>query len=360
MDLISFRWPARLLWPAALLFSLAACSQQATDDAPQNGGATVVPVVTADTALQTITDRIEAVGTTRARRSVEITARVSNVVTDIGFNEGNFVDKGQVLITLESTEAQANLAAAEAALAEIRAQYERTQELIRSNAVSQSLLDQQTAQMNAAEARVAAARSILQDHTLRAPFAGRTGLRNVSIGTMVTPGTAITTLDHISEMNLDFSVPESYLATLAPGQPVNARSIAYPDEVFTGVVDSIDSRIDPVTRTVTVRARIANEEGRLRPGMFMTVALQKNPRETIMVPELALVAEGDSKFVFVVQDDTALMREVETGARLPGAVEIVSGLKAGEEIVIEGTQSLQHGVPVRRVEGSAGGRLAEK
>ncbi|HEX7031078.1 MAG TPA: efflux RND transporter periplasmic adaptor subunit [Gammaproteobacteria bacterium] len=311
----------------------------------------VVPVVTAIVAEQEISDRIESVGTTSANDSVEITARVSNVVTRINFNEGALVEKGDVLVELESSEARANLAEAEADLVEIRSQYERSRELIRSNVISQSVLDQQQAQVNAAEARVAAARAVLADHTLRAPFDGRVGLRRVSIGTLVTPGTVVTTLDQIREMQLDFAVPESYIATLAPGQPVNAHSVAYPDETFTGVVDSINTRIDPVTRTVTVRARIANENGRLRPGMFMTVTLQKNPRNAIVVPELALVPEGGNKFVFVVQDDTALLREVEIGTRMPGSVEIIRGLQEGDEIVVEGTQSLRHGMSVRRVEG---------
>lgn len=339
----------RFLLPGLALVLLAACERNETNGTSED--VTVVPVVTAVVSTQQVTDRIEAIGTTRANDSVEITARVSNVVTRITFDEGAIIKKGSVLVELESTEARANLAEAEADLVEIRTQYDRSQELIRNNVISQSVLDQQYSQVRAAEARVAAARAVLADHTLRAPFDGRVGLRRISIGSLVTPGTVITTLDQISEMKLDFSVPESYLATLAPGQVVNARSVAYPDELFTGVVDSIDTRVDPVTRTVTVRAKIANEEGRLRPGMFMVVVLQKNPRDALVVPELALVPEGDRKFVFVVQDDIAMQRQVETGTRVPGAVEITGGLEPGEEIVIEGTQSLRHGSPVRRVDG---------
>lgn len=341
-----FRLSARPLLTGFALLLFGACAQETSEE--QQQGPRVVPVVTAAAARQQITDRIEAVGTTRASDSVEITARVSNVITRINFTEGAQVKKGHVLVELESSEARANLAEAEAALVEIRTQYERSQELIRSNVISQAVLDQQKAQMNAAEARVAAARAVLADHTLRAPFDGRTGLRRVSVGSLVTPGTVITTLDHVSEMNLDFAVPESYLATLAVGQPVTAQSVAYPEATFTGVVDSIDARIDLVTRTVTVRARIENGEGRLRPGMFMTVVLEKNPRNVLVVPEIALVPEADRKFVFIVQDDVAIQREVEIGARVPGAVEITAGLAPGEEVVIEGTQSLRHGAPIRR------------
>lgn len=341
----------RLLAPClapSLALLLAACAEN--EPAVQQEE-TVVPVVTSVIAEEQIADRIESVGTTRANDSVEITARVSNVVTRINFNEGSLVRKGDVLVELEASEARANLAEAQADLVEIQSQYDRSQELIRSNVISQSVLDQQAAQVNAAKARVAAARAVLADHTLRAPFDGRVGLLRVSRGSLVTPGTVITTLDQVREMQLDFAVPEAYLSTLAPGQAVHARSVAYPDEVFTGVVDSINTRVDPVTRTVMVRARISNEKGRLRPGMFMTVTLSKNPRDTILVPELALVSEGDHRFVFVVQDDTALLREVETGTRIPGEVEITAGLEIGDEIVIEGTQSLRHGMRIRRVEG---------
>lgn len=345
MHLMFNRRPAFFVLPVVLLFALSACTE--TDEAASSAERDAVPVVVATVASETITDRVEAVGTTRASESIEVTARVTNVITELGFRAGDLVEQGHVLARLESSEARANLAEAEANLAEIRTQYQRTQELIRSNAISRSVLDQQAAQMNSAEARVDAARAALADHTIRAPFEGRVGLRRVSVGKLVSSDTVITTLDHITEMELDFAVPEAFLSTIDPGQPVSARSIAFPDETFTGIVESLDTRVDPVTRTINVRARIGNEDGRLRPGMFMTVLLERNPRETLVVPELALVPEGDSKFVFVVQDGKAIQREVQVGTRRPGKVEIVDGLASGEEIVVEGTQSLRHGMDVR-------------
>lgn len=344
--------PVRVMFGLSLILVVTACDRSNVAEAPVS--ATLVPVVAATVEARPISDRIEAIGTARANESIEVTARVSNTVTNIGFTEGAVVEKGQVLVELESSEARARLEAARADLVEIRSQLKRTEELIRSKAVSQSQLDQQRAQVQAAEARVNAAESVLRDHTLRAPFAGRVGLRRVSVGALVSPGDVVTTLDDISQMKLDFSVPESYLAALEAGLPIIARSAAYPDETFQGTVRTISSRIDPVTRTVTVRASISNEEGRLRPGMFMTVALEKNPREAIVVPEIALVPEGQHKYVFLLQGDEAIQREVEIGTRLPGYVEIVSGLDAGDEIVVEGTQSLRHGSKVRRVEAPSG------
>jgi membrane fusion protein (multidrug efflux system) len=345
----SFRF---LLIPLASI-ALAACDtteapQQARDDAP------AVPVVTANAAMDRITDRIEAVGTTRAKESVSVTARVSNRVTAIRFSEGALVEKGDVLVELESSGARANLAAARADLVEIRSQVERSEKLIAEQVISQSVFDQQRAQMQAAEARVEAAESELRDHTLRAPFDGRVGLRRVSVGSQISPGDVITTIDDIGQMNLDFAVPESFFAALEAGQNISARTIAFPDETFTGTVETIDTRIDPVTRTVIVRALLPNEDARLRPGMFMTVILEKNPRDAIVVPEIALVPEGSSKYVFVIDNDQAVRREVTIGTRLPGRVEILSGLEAGEEYVVEGTQSLRNGSMIRRVEAPAG------
>lgn len=341
------RRPALFMLPVVLLFALAACAEQEQGGAQE--GASVVPVVTEIAATREISDRIEAVGTANASSSVTITARVSNTVTRINFTEGAMVRKGDVLVELESSEARANLAEAEATLVEIRTQFQRSQELIRSNAISKSVLDQQQAQVNAAEARVAAARAILNDHALRAPFDGRVGLRRVSVGSLVTPGTVITTLDHVDEMQLDFSVPESFLAVLREGLPIEAYSVAYPGTTFTGKVQSVDARIDPVTRTVTVRARLGNEDGRLRPGMFMTVSLEKNPRSSVVIPEIALVPESDRKYVFVVENDSVLQREVKVGARQRGSIEILEGLEPGDEFVAEGTQSLRHGSDIRRV-----------
>lgn len=340
--------PTRALALPTLLIALAISGCSEPPD--RQRGSSAVPVVTAEVGLQTISDRIEAVGTTRANESVELTARVSNTVTAIRFEDGSRVDKGEVLVELESSEARANLAAARADLVEIRSQLERTEQLIKSRAVSQSQLDQQRAQVQAARARVESAESALRDHTLRAPFDGRVGLRRVSVGSLVSPGDVITTIDDVQHMKLDFAVPESYLASIERGQQVTARSVAYPDIDFSGVVGSVDTRIDPVTRTVIVRASIANEDGRLRPGMFMTVILERNPREALVVPEIALVPEGSRKYVFVTNGEEVLRREVEIGTRLPGKVEITAGLEAGEEIVVEGTQSLRHGSAIRRVE----------
>jgi membrane fusion protein, multidrug efflux system len=308
-----------------------------------------VSVVTVTLKRQPFAQQMEAVGTARANEAVDITAKLSNRVTAIRFREGQQVKAGEVLVEFDSEQARATLAEAEAALSDSRSQYKRSRELYATKALSEAQLDQLQATLSANEARVAGTRSLLNDTIIRAPFAGRVGLRNISVGSYVSPGTVITTLDDTSVIKLDFSVPEVFLATLQEGLQISARTSAYPDTEFKGQVSSIDSRLDPVSRAVIVRARINNADGRLKPGMFMTVKLLRSDAPALMLPEEALVPEGNKKFVFAVRDGKAVRTEVQTGRRRPGEVEIVSGLEDGAVVVTEGTQKIRDGVAVKAI-----------
>ncbi|MCA1798466.1 MAG: efflux RND transporter periplasmic adaptor subunit [Xanthomonadaceae bacterium] len=291
-------------------------------------------------------DEVEALGTTRAAESVEITARVTNVITAIHFTEGNHLERGDPIVELENSEARANQAAAEAKLIESRGQYERSRELLRTNAVSTSNVEQLRAVMRADEAALAAAESRLRDHMVRAPFAGEVGLRRISTGALVSPGTVITTLDNLDTVLLDFDVPETHLSGIAAGQTLTAGGAAYPDVEFTGVVETVDTRVDPVSRAVTVRARLPNTERLLRPGMFMTVRVLRESAPLLLVPEQALVPRQARQYLFVVRDGVAHEVRVQAGRRAPGHVEITEGVSEGDIIVVEGTQHLRNGTPV--------------
>jgi membrane fusion protein, multidrug efflux system len=308
-----------------------------------------VSVVTVTLKREPFAQQMEAVGTARANEAVDITAKLSNRVTAIRFREGQQVKAGEVLVEFDSEQARATLAEAEAALSDSRSQYKRSRELYATKALSEAQLDQLQATLSANEARVAGARSLLNDTIIRAPFAGRVGLRNISVGSYVSPGTVITTLDDTSVIKLDFSVPEVFLSTLQEGLQISARTSAYPETEFKGQVSSIDSRLDPVSRAVIVRARINNKDGRLKPGMFMTVKLLRSDAPALMLPEEALVPEGNKKFVFAVRDGKAVRTEVQTGRRRPGEVEIVSGLDDGDVVVTEGTQKIRDGVAVKAI-----------
>ncbi|MEJ2384025.1 MAG: efflux RND transporter periplasmic adaptor subunit [Xanthomonadales bacterium] len=304
-------------------------------------------VVVAEARVQPFPLSAEALGNTRANEAIEVRPQITAAVTAIAFEEGQRVAAGDVLVRLESSEPLADLAAARAALVDSESQYRRAVELFRTRVVSESELEQLEARRDADDAAVRAAESRLAHTVIRAPFAGNIGLRRISIGSIVSPSTVITTLDDTSRIKLDFDVPEVFIPRLQKGLTINARSAAWPDTVFRGEVVSIDTRVDPVSRTVTVRAILPNDDARLRPGMFLTVTLLKDDVEALLVPEEAIVPERSKQFVFVVLDTGRVeRREVTTGRRRPGEVEIVDGIRPGEAVIVEGTQKVRDGSAV--------------
>ncbi len=322
-------------------------AQTAGDDPARVNQA--VGVLTEPARQEAFDYELEALGTARANEAVEITSKVTNLVTAIRFREGEQVRRGAVLVELDSIEAGAELAAARAALTETESQLKRSRELFATQALSQSQLDQLAATLSANQARVTTAEKRLADTVIRAPFDGRTGLRRVSVGSLIAPGTVITTLDDTRVIKLDFSVPETFIAVLVEGLPVSARSVAFPEREFSGKVVSIDSRIDPTSRSITARAELPNPDGALKPGMFLTVRLRDKRAPAVMVSEQALVPEEGRQFVYVVVDGRAQKREIIIGRRSPGKVEVVSGLAPGELVVVEGTQKVRDGGAVRDV-----------
>ncbi len=297
---------------------------------------------------------IEALGTARANESIDVTAKISNQVTAVRFTEGQQVKKGSVLVELDSEQARADLAVAAAALKESTSQYQRSRELYDTKVLSDSQIEQIEATFRANEARVAAARARLNDTFVSAPFAGRVGLRRISVGSLVAPGAVITTLDDTSTIKLDFTVPETFMAAMQPGLEIKATSVAYPARVFAGRVASVDSRVDSDTRAVTVRALVPNAEGLLKPGMFLTVRLAQTEGDVLVVPEETLLPEQGDVFVFVVRDEKATKRKIRTGQRRVGTVQVLEGLRAGELVVTEGTQKLRDGANVRLVQRTGG------
>jgi membrane fusion protein (multidrug efflux system) len=309
-------------------------------------GQAPIAVVAVPARVERMQLEIEALGTAHANESIDVTAKVSNLVSAVRFTEGQQVQRGDLLVELDSAQARADLAIAQAALTESRNQFDRSRELYATRALSESQLDQIEAALKANEARVAAAQSRLGDNFVRAPFAGRVCLRRVSVGSLVSPGTVITTLDDTRTIKLDFTVSETGLSAVTPGLQISARSVAYPDETFAGKVASVDSRVDPATRSVTVRAVLPNPDGLLKPGMFLTVRLSRGETDALLVPEEALVPEQGEVFVFVVRDGAAEKRTVRLGQRRVGDVQVLEGVVADELVVTEGTQRLRDGDPV--------------
>lgn len=335
--------------------ALAGCGA----NVPESGGGrppAPVPVITAAASADQWVDRIEALGTARANESVTITAKVTETVARVNFSDGDLVTEGKVLVDLTGRAEVASLEEAQANYTEALQQYRRQVELVEAGTIARSQLDSLVATRDAAKARMDAIRARLSDRVIVAPFAGLLGFRQVSPGTLVTPGTPIATLDDVSLIKLDFSVPERFLSTLASGQRVQAKSAAWPGKEFSGIVSNVGSRVDPVTRAVTVRAEIPNADLQLRPGMLLTVELLLPPRPAVVIPELALIQVGSEQSVFRVDAEGAVAQvPVRSGARRRGVVEIVEGLEAGDRIVVEGVVKLRPGMRVVEAAPAAGG-----
>jgi membrane fusion protein (multidrug efflux system) len=308
------------------------------------------PVITAAVRVAPFEDRIEALGTLRANESVTLTASVTETVNALHFDDGDRVQSGQVLVEMTSAEEHALLNEAKASLDEAERQYRRVQSLATQGTASKSLLDERQRESQTALARVVAIESRLADRLIKAPFAGVVGLRNISVGALVEPGDRIATLDDDAVMKLDLAVPSVHLASLVPGLGVVATARAYGERKFTGEVRSIDSRVDPVTRSVVVRVLLNNTERLLKPGMLMQVTLRQNPRQTLVIPESALMPTGRDQFLLVAKPHEgghmAERRQIQIGSRRPGEVEVVSGLLEGELVITHGTQRVRPGETV--------------
>lgn len=324
---------------------IAACGKD--DAAPGAGGgrgAAPAVVTTATVAPVAWSDAIEALGTAQAKESVTLTAKVTETVDRVNFSDGDFVEAGQVLVDLSGRAEVAQLEEERAAFKEASQQYARQAELVKQGTIARSQLDAQVAARDAAAARMNAIRARLSDRVITAPFDGVLGFRQVSAGALVSPGTVIATLDDIRTIKLDFPVPEAYLGAVAPDLRITARSAAWPEREFEGTVRAVDSRVDPVTRAVTVRAEIPNPDSLLRPGMLLTVNLFRPERQALAIPEIAVTQVGNQAYVFRVgAGDKVEQVEVVTGSRRRGEVEIVEGLAAGDRIVVEGTVKLRPG-----------------
>ena len=336
------------------LFSCGAggsASRTATSHTGRGGGRTCV-------------DRVEALGTLRANEQVTVTAQVTEIITELKFEDGQRVSKGDALALMTNSEETAQLREAEATAREAGEQLERTEPLASRGVSSEALLSERRRDYETAQARLEAVKSRLSDRRIEAPFDGAVGLRRISVGALVEPGTVITTIDDDSVMKLDFSIPSTYLSTVKIGLPIEAKAEAFGERPFTGEVTGIDSRVDPVTRAVMVRAIVPNPDGVLKGGILMTVELLKNKRQAVVIPEQAVISRKRETRVFVVdrklEEPKAISRRVELGTRLDGKVEVISGLDVGEFIVVDGTLRVRDGQAVEVAAIDKGGEpLAE-
>lgn len=311
------------------------------------------PVILSKVGVDTISDRIEALGTLRANESISVSSQVTEVITRIRFDDGQRVKDGDVLAEMTSAEERAQLKEAEALVREAREQLNRVSPLAKKGISSGQQLSERRRDFDAASARLEAVQSRIADRLIKAPFSGVIGLRTISVGALVEPGTVIATIDDDSKMKLDFTIPATYLPTIKIGLPIIARANAFGNREFNGKVTSIDSRIDPVTRAIVLRAVIPNPDGVLRAGALMTVQVFKDQREAVVVPEQSVIARGQKSSVFVVDPDAvepvATKRDVALGSRQDGFVEVTKGIKVGEYVVTDGTVRITPDSPVKIV-----------
>lgn len=344
----------RLVSLLAIAVVLAACGKSEVSG-PQGGGRgdpnRAIGVVLVTAATQPWGDVLPVTGTAQANESLTLTASATERVTRVAFEDGEQVEQGQVLVELARSEESAGIAEAQAALAETEQQVRRLEPLARRGIVPRADFETQRAARDAARARVASANARLGDRVIKAPFAGVLGLRQISAGTVLAPGDPIVTLDDVSSIKLDLAVPERDMGRVTPGQTLMATSSAFADRKFAGVVSTIDSRIDPLSRTATVRAKLDNPDASLRPGMLLSVDLIAQPRAAVVVPEIAIQARGPLQYVMVASAaGVANERKVTVGSRRRGVVEILEGLEAGERVVTDGLVKLRDGARIAEVD----------
>jgi len=313
-----------------------------------------VPVFVADIRPETYVEKIEALGRLKANESVTITASVTEILRALHFDDGDRVNEGQILAEMTNQEENALLEEAQSKYAEAKRQYQRVQSLLESNLSNEATLDQRREAFESTRARLLATQSRLDDRLILAPFSGVLGLRNISVGTLVNPGDTVTTLDDDSVMKLDISLPSIYLQHLKSGLTIEAKSNELSEHTFSGQVTSVDSRINPRTHSILVRAKLPNPQFLLRPGMLMTVTITTIEQQSLLVPEEALIQEGHKKFVFIVDPQSpqkVKKQELLTGARSNGKALILSGLTAGDKVVTHGIMKLKNGAAIKVLAG---------
>lgn len=330
-----------------LVMLVSACGGEGAGEAKAKVGQVVVLKAYA----MPLSDHVEALGTAQANESITITSKVAGRLEDIEFSDGQQVHKGDVVARLDQDEERAQLEAATVQLAEHAREVKRLQELLARRAAAMRELDERKTLAALTASNIEQIRARIDELTLRAPFDGKIGIRRVSPGALVQPGQVIATLDQVDPIKLDFSIPATMLQGLKTGDLIEARADALGDQVFRGTVSAVDSRIDPLTRSMLLRAIIANPDGRLIPGMLMRVSLLANQRQALMVPEESITQREDKHFLTLVgAEGKAVLRPVEPGLRRDGVVEIKKGLKAGEMVVVRGMGFVKPGRPVKVTE----------
>lgn len=295
-------------------------------------------IVVFQTKTIPLIETIEALGTTYANESVDITSSVPEIISELRFDDGQQVKKGEIIALLHQDEEIAQRQSAETQLTEDERELKRLESLIKQNAAAQNQYDQRKTLMLITKRRIQETTARIEDRTIRAPFDGVLGLRRVSLGALVEPGDVIATLDDLSKIKLDFTIPASLVPTLQEGMDIEVRMLDANATTYKGTISKIDTRLDPVTRSIVVRAILPNSEKKLRPGLLMVVNLMKDKRPAIVLPEESIIQLGSQHYIYVFDSVKQIVtkRNVKVGIRKEGYVEISEGLNDGEQVVTRG------------------------
>jgi membrane fusion protein (multidrug efflux system) len=314
-------------------------------------------VATIKATYQEWQPELNAVGTLRAVRGADLAPEVAGVISAIHFRSGDEVKAGAPLVQLNAASDIAQLESLKAAAGLAELNYRRDQSQLKVQAVSQATVDADAANLKVAQARVAEQQALVDKKNIRAPFAGRLGLRAVDLGQYVAPGTKLVTLQALDPVDVDFSIPQSALASIRTGLKVTASADALPGERFDGTIAAIDAKVDPATRNVQVRASLSNPNHHLLPGMFVTVAVETGAKERLLtLPQTSITFNPYGNTVFLVEQKgngpdgkpklVAVQRFVTTGDTRGDQIAVLSGVKEGETVVTAGQLKLRNGVPV--------------
>lgn len=315
------------------------------------GGGHSVPVEAVPVRVEAVNDEVSAVGTLRSNESVMVRPEIAGRIDSINFDEGEPVEQGQVLVSLDDSTHQAEQADARAALKLAESNFRRLDELFSRGSTTARERDEALARLESARATLQLSQARLNKTDVSAPFSGILGLRRVSPGDYVTPGQDLVNLEDIDPIKVDFRIPERYLSSLAAGQVIRVRVDAFPGRAFDGKVYAIDPQIDPAGRSIAIRAHIDNPDLVLRPGLFARVRLIVDERPGAMVvPEQAIVPRGEQRYVFRVVEGKAMLTAVSIGQRRGGDVEIVDGLSEEDTVITAGQLKIRDGAPVTVLE----------
>jgi len=331
-----------------LMVLLSGCRKNPAAGGPPPGAMATV-VVAAEAKVQSLAETLSVVGALLPKKSIEVKSEIEGTVEEVGFNEGQTVKKGDLILRLDETKYRAALDQAEANLQLSKVTFDRTKQLVDDKTISPQEYDQALSIFHANEAGVTLRKRELKDARIMAPFSGTLGARMVSPGQVISKNTTLTWLVDLDPVKAEFNVPERFIREVKNGQKIELRVAAFPNERFAGEVYFLAPQVDPATRTLLVKARVPNPDRKLRPGMFVNLDLTLKLRDgSIVIPESALMSMGERTSVYVIgADGNAQLRPVKVGLRMPNQIEIVTGLSAGEKVVAEGLQKVRPGGAVK-------------